>query len=354
VSKILPRPPSASPPSATRVVSADAFPGGFGFRIVSLAVLAVIGILLGFLVFGGHGGSSTQTTKINASAATPERIAALAASAGHPVFWLGTKTGMTYELSRQPNGSVFVRYLPQGATVGSTRPYLTVATYPFTGAFGAVKEIAGQSTSRVVHLPGGALAVIAAHHPDSVHVAYPGLDYQVEVYDPAPGRALGFVRAHELVAFGSLKPPAPAAPAAAGGPRRVTPVDLRKLAASLRHPLYWLGPKPGYTYELTQSGAGQVYIRYLPAGVAVGAPQPYLTVGTYPYRSASSAIHALAKHHGVTSLPLAGGGLGVLDPSRPKSIHLAFPGSDYEVEVFDPTSGVAKRLVASGEVSAIG
>ena len=33
------------------------------------------------------------------------------------------------------------------------------------------------------------MALVDESYPNSVHVAYPGVDYQVEVYDPSPARA---------------------------------------------------------------------------------------------------------------------------------------------------------------------
>jgi hypothetical protein len=52
-------------------------------------------------------------------------------------------------------------------------------------------------------------------------------------------------------------------------------------------------------------------------------------------------------------IALAGGGLAVFDPSDPTHIHLAYPGSDYQVEVFDPT-GRDRQIVSSGRVTTIG
>ncbi len=60
---------------------------------------------------------------------------------------------------------------------------------------------------------------------------------------------------------------------------------LGSWVATVGHPVYWAGPEHGYTYELTHTTDGRIYIRYLPAGVAVGSSAPdYLTVGTYPVK----------------------------------------------------------------------
>ena len=68
--------------------------------------------------------------------------------------------------------------------------------------------------------------------------------------------------------------------------RAVTPAELKSLATSLAQPIYWVGPEPRVTYELTQTTGGLIYVRYLPAGVEVGDRRTFLTVGTYPVNNA--------------------------------------------------------------------
>src|SRR5262249_5784573 len=129
---------------------------------------------------------------------------------------------------------------------------------------------------------------------------------------------------------------------------------LSSLSNSVGHPVYWVGKKNGYTYELTRTSGGQIYIRYLPPGVRVGSPSTYLTIATYPFPGALAALQAVAKQKGNESIKLAGGGLAVLDPNHPKSIHLAYPGSDVQVEVYDPSAAAARQLVSSGQVEQTG
>jgi hypothetical protein len=325
------------------------------FRFVALAVVVLVTVLVGVLILRDKGnsgstnsGTSTpQSLQLAAQAVTVAQLSDLAKSIGHPVFWIGPSAGRTYELSRGSNGSIFVRYLPAGVPVGSSQAYLTVATYPFAGAYTALEKVATEKGATRTRIADGGLAVVSTHYPDSVHIAYPALDYQVEVYDPTPGAALALVRHGTLAAFGNLA-------AGSSGAQAVSAAALRAFANSLDHPVYWVGPRKHSTYELTQTQSGQVYIRYLPPGVAAGASQPYLTVATYRFPGAFGAIQALAKQPHMTSFKLAGGGLAVLDERTPTSIHLAFPGSDYQVEVFDTDARVVRNLISSGRVSRIG
>lgn len=319
------------------------------FRVGALVVIVLaVGLIL-WLVLRDNRSSSTSRASANTTAVSVDQLRALATSVGHPVFWVGPKQGYTYELTRTSNGSIFLRYLPPGAKVGATKPYLSVATYPFPGAFAAIQAVLNQSGSTAITLLGNGLAEVSAQNHTSIHIAYPTVDYQVEVFDPTPETARALVTAGQLAAFGSL-----GGSTAAPKPTAASLADLASLASSLGHPVYWAGPKKGYTYELTQTARGQVYIRYLPPGTNVGASGQFLTIGTYPFPKAFEATQGLAKQANVVTINLAGGGLAVIDTSYRKSIHLAYPGSNYQVEVYDPSPAVARQLVSSGRVKSIG
>lgn len=109
--------------------------------------------------------------------------------------------GETYEVTRTKDGSVYIRYLPQGVPVGVKRPdYLTIGTYPQKRALAILKATAAKNRVPTMNLDGGGLAFVDKKHPTSVYVAYPNVDVQVEVYDPAPARA------RQLVASGQIAP----------------------------------------------------------------------------------------------------------------------------------------------------
>lgn len=129
--------------------------------------------------------------------------------------------------------------------------------------------------------------------------------------------------------------------------------DLRDLPASTGHPVYWAGPQPGTTYELTKTESGRIFIRYLPAEVQVGDSRPdYLTVATYPYRDAYATLRKLAKKEGALSRNVSGG-IAVSAPNRPESVYLAFRDEDLQVEVYDPSASRARQLAFSGRIRPI-
>ena len=130
--------------------------------------------------------------------------------------------------------------------------------------------------------------------------------------------------------------------------------QVRNLASSLNHPIFWVGKRAGITYELTNASNGNVYVRSLPPRVAVGSPKAYLSVATYPFPNAYAATKRLTKQDNIEQVSAPGGGVAVVNNGYPLSIHLAYPGSDYQVEVFDPSAATARALVSSGQVQAIG
>jgi hypothetical protein len=130
--------------------------------------------------------------------------------------------------------------------------------------------------------------------------------------------------------------------------------QLRDTQGSVGHPVYWAGRRTGFTYELTQVN-GNVYVRYLPSGTSLGDPRPsFLTVGTYPKANALASLKRLGNRNGNTSNKIGGGGVAVFSDSRPQSVYFAYPGSNVQVEVFDPSARRALRLVLSGRVKPVG
>ncbi len=136
------------------------------------------------------------------------------------------------------------------------------------------------------------------------------------------------------------------------GPVAISAAGLKKLQAAVHHPIYWAGPKPGYTYEVTQKSNGTIYVRYLPTGVRVGDPRgDFLIIVTYPYANGLLALKRVENGKGI-SVPH--GGLALVHQGYPKSVHLAYPGVDYQIEVYDPSPRVSRQVATSGQVRPVG
>jgi hypothetical protein len=136
--------------------------------------------------------------------------------------------------------------------------------------------------------------------------------------------------------------------------RSASPAQLRKLVASLGHPVYWAGARSRARYELTTTSDDRVYIRYLPAGVRVGsARQDFLTIGTYEVADPVADLRAAARSHHATLATLRGGAISYYDRARPQSVYIAYPETYEQVEVYDPSPAGALRLVRRGEVTPV-
>ena len=104
-------------------------------------------------------------------------------------------------------------------------------------------------------------------------------------------------------------------------------------------------------YELTRAAGGRTFIRYLPAGVKAGDRRPgFLAIGTYLERRAFAQTRAAGQRRGVVTMNLTGAGLAVYNRGRPTSVYFAYPGTDVQVEVYDPSARIARRLVLAGQV----
>jgi hypothetical protein len=169
--------------------------------------------------------------------------------------------------------------------------------------------------------------------------------------------AAAFIAWLALRSDDDTKPQLPRTAAAAGSQPGAAPVamsvaGLKKLQAALKHPVYWAGSKRGYRYEVTQRRDGTIYVRYLPRRVRVGDPRgAFLIIVTYPYANALLAIKRVENGKGIR---VPGGGLALVHEGYTKSVHLAYPRVNYQIEVYDPSPRVARRVAISGQVRPVG
>jgi hypothetical protein len=314
--------------------------------VSALALLVALGVVIWLVA--KDDGEDAATRRAPATAASIRALNDFASSVGHPVYWAGSQPRYTYELSRTRDGRIYVRYLPPGVKLGNANPnYLTVGTYPQARAFATLRATATKQRAQTIRLAGGGLAFQDRNRPASMYLTYPRSDYQIEVFDPRPGRA------RELVASGQIKAVG-APPRSPTGSRAVSAEQLKSLAVRLGHPIYWAGADSGRTYELTQTRDGSVYLRYLPSDVAVGDRRPnYLTVGTYPQKGALRILQETATKNRVKTMSIENGGLAFVDRKHPTSAYVAFPDLDFQIEVYDPAAGRARQLVTSGQIAPV-
>jgi hypothetical protein len=180
-------------------------------RIGAVVAIALAAGFVAWLLVRGNDDSSSSTTTTSAAtakpigpvAATPAALRSASAEAKRPIYWVGARSGQTYELTRTAGGRVYVRYLPPGAKVGNQRAdYTIVGTYPTPNALKVLKDLAKQPNEKSVSAPGGGIAVYATNAPTNVYVAFPGSDEQIEVFDPSAKRALRLVTSGRVAPVG--------------------------------------------------------------------------------------------------------------------------------------------------------
>ena len=125
---------------------------------------------------------------------------------------------------------------------------------------------------------------------------------------------------------------------------------LRKAATGQDTPIYWAGLTKGSELELSQPSADRTYVRYLPSGVEAGDPQPFLTVGSYRFKDPTGALRSRGSQASGVLASAPGGGVVYFDRTNPKSVYLAYPGTEVEIEVFAPDFKEALQLVTDGRI----
>ena len=161
--------------------------------MIALALASALLVWLLFIRDGGNDDASQRAQKTVQVVSADQLLDALA-GVGYPVYWVGSQEGVRYEVTRISDGRTYVRYLPSGAEQESGDAFRTVGSYSVPDAYGRIKALAERPSASSFPLPGKGIALPNGDDPRSVYVAFPGVDVQIEVYDPGAGRALQLVK----------------------------------------------------------------------------------------------------------------------------------------------------------------
>jgi hypothetical protein len=173
---------------------------GLRLRLALAAVLAV-GLIV-WLALRDDDDSASSATGAEIVSVDSLRDAATEPG-GTPIYWAGEQEGAALELSRPDGDHTYVRYLTDGAEAGDPQPdFLTVSTYANADPVAALRRQGNQPGGVLGEAPGGATVYFSRNQPQSVYIAYPGIDVQIEVYDPDSKQALQLVNSGQIVAAG--------------------------------------------------------------------------------------------------------------------------------------------------------
>jgi hypothetical protein len=169
--------------------------------LLLVVVIAAVGVGA-WLAFGHHTTNKPKplTTAIGPRSLSLDGLRAEAATIGTPLYWIGPKRGDRYEFTRTTKNRLYIRYLPKGVGAGKKEgQLLVVATYPWYKPYKALHK----ANKRGVTGPNGTYIIPArAGDKKSVLVAFPKAAFEIEVYDPVPGKAATIAESGKLTTVG--------------------------------------------------------------------------------------------------------------------------------------------------------
>jgi len=112
---------------------------------------------------------------------------------GQPVYGAGSEPGRGYELSRDDRRIVTLRYVPETAYPGGPEEEQAVTTIPFAGAYARTEQLAQDPSAVSKRFLDGSIAWYRRDRPTVVYLAFPTLDYVIQVTSATPGRARDLV-----------------------------------------------------------------------------------------------------------------------------------------------------------------
>jgi hypothetical protein len=346
-------PGEAGVPPTREITGYTAAPGGRGRRgrvrlgaVIAIALAAGVVAWLALRNNGNSGSSGTTKGGKTVALVSKRGLQNVAAAIRAPIYWAGPGSHVHYELTQTSDGRYYVRYLPTGVPAGSPQQYAFVATFPMSAAFTNTSHVAKRGGSVRLTVPNG-IAFYSKASPTNVYLAYRGSTSQIEIFDPDPSRA------RQLVLQGRIQPVVENGATNATAATTVQLSKLKALPGKVSHPVYWAGPWSGRSYELTETSDGRIFIRYLPPGVKAGSPNQYLFVATFPLTNAFAATKAVAKRADSVTIPVGHGGIAFYSRKTPTNVYLAFPRSNYQIEVFDPNAALAHAEVRNNRIRSL-
>lgn len=185
--------------------SVGPLPAKLNGRYLRLAVALVVGAALVLLVWmllddnKPEDSPKPATSNGGPEIVSVEALRDIAASSATPIYWVGPPAGSRLELSRPSEERTFVRYLTGDAVVDDSRPFLTVGSYRVANATAALRREGKQADGVLAKAPEGGVVYFSRNRPESVYLAYPDEDVEIEVFAPDFQQALQLVTAGRIV-----------------------------------------------------------------------------------------------------------------------------------------------------------
>lgn len=176
--------------------------GDDGNKVRTYVALALVAVALALLIVWLASGDddSSESSSGAAEIVSTDDLRDAAENQDTPIYWAGERQGTGLELSEPDDNRTYVRYLTDGVEAGDAKPdYLTVGTYATENPVAELRRQGKEPEGVLGTAPGGATVYFNRSQPLSVYVAYPGVDAQIEVYDPRFRQALQLVNSGQIV-----------------------------------------------------------------------------------------------------------------------------------------------------------
>ena len=135
---------------------------------------------------------------------------------------------------------------------------------------------------------------------------------------------------------------------ATSGQLALTEAELRSAVKTLGGSVYWAGSESGALYTFNHLASGQNFVRYLPNGKGLAdVAQNYRVVATYQVANAFETMQTAGKLATGVSITNPDGSLVYYAKGTPLHVYLAYKGVAIQIEIFDPTLGVALKLATT-------
>jgi hypothetical protein len=131
--------------------------------------------------------------------------------------------------------------------------------------------------------------------------------------------------------------------------------ELKEIGQKTNQPIYWVGSSPEGVYTLTLAENEQSYVKYLPADSQTSdLENAYRIIATYLKPDAFSVTQSAGNQPGAVTLTNSEGAVIYYSSLTPNNVYLAYPGRNFQIEIFDPVPGAALELALTpGAVSRI-
>lgn len=127
----------------------------------------------------------------------------------------------------------------------------------------------------------------------------------------------------------------------------LTEPELRQIVSQLGQTIYWAGPMTNAKYTLNVNDTS-AFVRYLPEGEgAEDTGMNYLVVATYEVNGAFDAVRTAGNEQDGISISNSDGAAVYYNKAIPNNVYLAYPNTNFQIEIFDPAAERALQIATS-------